>query len=95
MAQYSNASMYADTQQKSGFLSHYVNIPVVSSPTDYDFEVLPIYNNRPDRLAYDLYGSPGLWWVIPRLNQFSDLVFDLKEGMTIKVMTAERMMQYR
>lgn len=40
---------------------------------------------RPDILAYDLYGDPGLWWVFAARNPntIEDPIFDFQAGRTI------------
>ena len=52
---------------------------------DVLYEVAPQYNHRPDLLAYDLYGSPKLWWVFAQrnMNTIKDPVFDLESGVKI------------
>ncbi len=38
------------------------------------------YVHHPDNLAFDLYGSADLFWVIPVRNGLQDPVFDLEYG---------------
>jgi hypothetical protein len=43
------------------------------------------YDQRPDLLAYDLYGSTRLWWVFALRNPdlIEDPIRDFKQGLTI------------
>ena len=45
------------------------------------------HNQKPDLLAYELYGNAKLWWVFALFNQdkLKDPIIDFKEGITIKV----------
>ena len=45
------------------------------------------HENKPDLLAYELYGNSKLWWVFALFNQdkLKDPIIDFKEGVTIKV----------
>lgn len=91
MADYSKYSIYAETIQRDGFLqsfNHTVN--VLPDATDYEVVIDRRHHNRPDLFAMDNYGAPALWWIIPMLNNFSDLVFDFSEGKVIKIMTQKR-----
>jgi len=47
------------------------------------------YQNRPDLLAYDLYGNSKLWWVFAQFNQdkLKDPVVDFLPGLEIQVPT--------
>jgi hypothetical protein len=42
---------------------------------------------RPDILAYDLYGDPGLWWVFAVRNKsvLKDPVYDMLAGQRIYI----------
>lgn len=43
------------------------------------------YHQRPDKLAYDLYGNAKLWWIFAEFNQDSliDPILDFTSGKTI------------
>jgi hypothetical protein len=47
------------------------------------------HENRPDLLAYELYGNPKLWWVFSFFNQDTllDPIVDFTAGLTITVPT--------
>lgn len=45
------------------------------------------YQYRPDKLSFDLYGTPSYWWVFCIRNPFlrKDPVWDFVEGITIMI----------
>jgi len=44
-----------------------------------------IYEERPDRLAFDLYGDTDLWWVFGVRNGWEDPVYDMKVGVEMYI----------
>lgn len=54
---------------------------------DVLYTVTPTYTHRPDLLANDLYGDPGLWWVFAQRNMdiIDDPVYDLVAGIEIRL----------
>lgn len=50
------------------------------SPTDIVYKISAQYANRPDLLAFDMYGKATLQWFIMQYNAISDLYEDFKEG---------------
>ena len=85
MAQYTASSPYANTSSTNKALNL---LAVRSFPhlnDDLKYEIDHVYNNRPDLLAYDLYGSAGLWWVFAQRNPDTliDPVFDFITGIQI------------
>ena len=51
------------------------------------------YEHRPDLLAYDLYGSPKLWWVFAQRNMdvLKDPVYDMVTGTKIYIPQGEKL----
>lgn len=47
------------------------------------------YENKPDKLAFDLYGNAKLWWVFAQFNQdkLQDPIIDFVAGLEIQVPT--------
>lgn len=82
---YSKSSPYAKTQFYGFFMdvATIPNIPI--DPTDVLYEIDNIYKQRPDLLAYDLYGDPKLWWVfaIRNPNVLQDPLYDFEPGVSI------------
>jgi hypothetical protein len=61
------------------------------SPTDVVYNVTAKYANRPDLLAFDLYGRANLQWFVMQYNNISDLYQDFNEGTTIVLPTRGRL----
>jgi len=61
------------------------------SSSDIAFTITPKYANRPDRLAYDLYGRANLQWFILQYNNVTDLFTDFAVGKQIVVPTKSRL----
>ena len=55
--------------------------------TDLYWTILPVYQYRPDMLAYDLYSDPKLWWVfaVRNPNTIKDPTFDFVSGVNIYI----------
>jgi hypothetical protein len=54
------------------------------------------YRNRPDLLAYDLYGNAKLWWVFVQRNMsvIKDPIYDFVPGRTIYLPKQTNLEQY-
>ena len=85
MSTYSKTSPYYLTDQSAGYLDVMTWRTIPAEPDDILFTVTNSYQNRPDLLAYDLYGDVGLWWVFAQRNPsvIQDPVFDLQAGIKI------------
>lgn len=84
---YSKASPYAKTQFY-GFFMDIATIPSIPiDPKDVLYEIDAIYKQRPDLLAYDLYGDPKLWWVfaLRNPNVIQDPIYDFEPGVSIYI----------
>jgi hypothetical protein len=68
MAQYGATSPYFETGYSQFFLDVMVNRPIPKEDDDLQFIINLTYRYRPDLLAYDLYGTPSLWWVFYQRN---------------------------
>ena len=67
-ANYDATSPYYATQYSQFFLDVMVNRPIPQQSDDLQFTINQTYQRRPDLLAYDLYGTPTLWWVFYQRN---------------------------
>lgn len=58
---------------------------IPQSSTDEEYEIGSGYDERPDLLAYQLYGSSRLWWVFALRNPdiIIDPIRDFKAGVRI------------
>jgi alpha-L-fucosidase len=94
MAQYGATSPYFETGYSQFFLDVMTNRVIPKEDDDLQFTINLTYRYRPDLLAYDLYGTPSLWWVFyqrnPNTLQAPPLDFDvgvnifLPKGPTLK-----------
>ena len=87
MAKYSRTSPYFATPQNNISLGHFVRRRFAIEDDDQSYTIERTYAYRPDLLAYDLYGSPRLWWVFAQRNpdQIEDSIYDFKPGVTIQL----------
>lgn len=85
MSDYSSTSPYFNTPVNRGVLGVMVNRPIPKLVDDIQFTITETYNLRPDLLAFDLYGEPGLWWVFAQRNPnaIEDPLNDFVTGTTI------------
>lgn len=80
---YPATSPYYFTQVVNNtFLDVMVNRPIPMQPSDIYWEITPVYEYRPDLLAYDLYSDSRLWWVFASRNpnRLKDPYFDFTTG---------------
>lgn len=84
---YPVSSPYAATSQTSWHIGRFVFRDIPDAYDDTEIVLDLKYDGYPERLAYDLYGKPELWWVFcirnPSLRY--DPVFGLKSGKRIMV----------
>jgi|TARA_B110000211_G_scaffold204190_1_gene237536 hypothetical protein len=87
MAKYSKTSPYFSTPQNAINLGAYVPRRFAIEDDDQTYTIERTYAYRPDLLAYDLYGTPRLWWVFAQRNpdQIEDPIYDFKPGVTIQL----------
>jgi hypothetical protein len=82
---YTRTSPYGRTKFYGNFLD-VAEFPVMpKNPDDIMFEINKTYENRPDLLAFDLYGDANLWWVfaLRNPNTIKDPIFDMRTGKKI------------
>jgi alpha-L-fucosidase len=87
MAKYSSTSPYYTTGENSISLDFFVPRSITAQDNDVDYTIDRTYAYRPDLLAYDLYGTPRLWWVFAQRNpdEIEDPIYDFEPGKTIKL----------
>lgn len=83
--QYGSTSSYYTTPIVNDVLTSWVNRPIPKEADDMVFKINVTYHLRPDLLAYDLYGSPSLWWVFAQRNPntLTDPLGSFTSGTTI------------
>lgn len=94
-ARYSQTSPYKKTGYHKNALDVLVPRTITKEADDIVFKINNIYALRPDKLAHDLYGDAGLWWVFAARNPnvIEDPIYDFEIGKIIylpKKVTLER-----
>jgi hypothetical protein len=64
--------------------------PMEHDSSDVSFELTVKYNKRPDLLAYDLYGSARLMWLVLQFNNVVDINLEFITGKTLRLPTRSR-----
>jgi hypothetical protein len=87
MSRYSLTSPYFATPETAEYLGILVPRPITAELDDQTYTIERTYAYRPDLLAYDLYGTPRLWWVFAQRNpdEIEDPIYDFKPGVTIQL----------
>jgi len=87
MATYKKSSPYFFTKQNKLYLNLLQIRPVPAESDDFKYVIENQYKHRPDLLAYDLYGTPKLWWVFVQrnMNVIKDPIFDFVPGTSIYI----------
>lgn len=87
MASYTNTSPWYTTEVEQDYLGILNIRPVSAEPDDFLYTIESQYANRPDLLAYDLYGEPSLWWVFIQrnLDVLQDPILDFVPGKKIYI----------
>jgi hypothetical protein len=85
MATYNRLSPYYNTKQNNFYLELLTIRPVPAEADDFKYVIETQYKHRPDLLAYDLYGTPKLWWVFAQRNMtvIRDPIYDFAPGTAI------------
>lgn len=55
------------------------------APTDVEFEITSKFNKRPDLLAFDMYGSARLQWLVLQFNTIVDINEEFITGKLIRL----------
>lgn len=80
-------SPYAATPQTSWHIGRFVFRDIPPDSGDQPYTLKQQHEYRPDRLSYDLYGTPVYWWVFCIRNPFlrSDPIWNFVAGLEIMV----------
>lgn len=80
-----SSSPYFETPQTSWYTDHYVYRPIPPDKGDTVIVLSVKYEFRPDKLSYDLYGTPAFWWVFCVRNPFlrADPIWSFVAGLDI------------
>lgn len=63
-----------------------------SSVSDIPFPITSKYVNRPDLVAYDMYGASTLMWLVLQYNNILDPSLELVEGTILTLPTKTRVL---
>ena len=96
MAKYKTTSPYYKTKQNKLYLELLSIRPIPAEADDFLYTIENQYENRPDLLAYDLYGTPKLWWVFIQRNMdtIKDPIFDFVPGTQIYIPKKSNLERY-
>jgi hypothetical protein len=92
---YAKTSAYYNTSLYGKYLDVMTYRTFTKSESDASITINKSYANRPDLLAYDLYGDADLWWVFTARNPnvLRDPIFDFLPGVQIYVPTKATLVQ--
>lgn len=79
------------------FLDFMTNRPIPLNATDVFMTITPVYEYRPDLLAFDLYNDSRLWWVFAARNPNllgPDPYFNFKAGLNIYIPTQDTLQNF-
>jgi hypothetical protein len=81
------ASRYEKTPIKEFYRDIWVPLEVPENANDYEYVIPPDFDERPDLLSFELYGTPDLWWIfaLRNLDELVDPIGDFKSGLTIMI----------
>jgi alpha-L-fucosidase len=96
MANYAKTSPWLNTPQNNLYLELLEIRPVPAESDDYRYTIENQYRHRPDLLAFDLYGTPKLWWVFVQRNMsvIKDPIYDFVPGTTIFIPKKSNLNKY-
>ncbi len=89
MTNYRTDSLYRNTEIINRQYLDVLNVDSIDidNTTTNTITLEAKYDEKPDLLAYDLYGNAKLWWVFALFNQdeLVDPIVDFKTGLKISV----------
>lgn len=90
-------SIYSNTPNDGYERGYFQPIEILFDDlTDYYFEIPQKYHQKPGNMAYELYGTPRLYWIFAYFNQdiIEDPIFGVKAGMYIRIPSKQRLLGY-
>jgi hypothetical protein len=87
MAKYRADSLYRNTKVVSNQYLDTLDLASIDNTSTKTVTIQSKHEEKPDLLAYELYGNSKLWWVFGLFNQdaLADPIIDFKAGLKIIV----------
>lgn len=81
------AHQYQNTPTLDFYLDIWKPLDITSSKDDRTYIIETKYHERPDLLAFELYGTTELFWVFWQFNKdaIEDPIHDFVSGLEIKI----------
>lgn len=78
---------YEKTPIKEFYRDIWVPITIPKNANDYAYVIPPDFDERPDLLSFELYGTPDFWWIfaLRNIDELVDPIGDFKVGLTIMI----------
>jgi len=94
---HANTSFLKGAGTFDGFLDINKLPSIRASVADTVYQIEPRYHQRPDLLAFDMYGTTRLWWVftLRNLDIIRDPIRDFNHGLTIYLPPKDAIAQFR
>lgn len=91
VSSYRKTSFYSDTPIKDFYLDLWPGIDIEEQDDDLLVTIAAEHHERPDKLAYDVYGTPNLFWVFWLRNKdvLIDPIHDFQSGTKIYIPSKE------
>lgn len=88
-------SPYHSTPQLSWRMGRFVYRPILSNANDQPYTLNIRHQYRPDKLSYELYGTPAHWWIFCERNPFlrANPIWDFIAGLEIMVPNRDYILQ--
>jgi hypothetical protein len=88
---YKETSAYYNTPVKDFYLDLWTSVSLEPQETDQRVVISSKHHLRPDKLAYEMYGNPELFWVFAIRNKdyIIDPINDFVAGKVIYVPSAQ------
>lgn len=86
-----SSSPYKETAVRNFYLDLWEPIDVIPQDDDIEILISAEHHERPDKLAYTMYGTPNLFWVFWMRNKdvIIDPIHDFKAGAVIYAPSAQ------
>ena len=97
MTQFRTDSFIRRNEVKAGVFLDVNQLPAIPQRLDdEEYVIEPMYENRLDLLAYNVYGNSRLWWVIVlrNIDIIKDPLRDAKAGITIQLPNPETVKRF-